>query len=73
MMDSLAGDIADDKKEKQTAIQFMNEIEMVLVYDMRAKIRGAKERLATIVKARDYMTDRSPSMKQLLEYVALSV
>ena len=69
--DEMAGDIADEKILKQEAIQFMNELESALVHEKGVK--GAKEKLEAVIKAREYMRDRAPSMKQLLEYVALSV
>ncbi len=67
----LLDDISKEKKVKQDAIVFLNAVESV-VY----KERGAKsglQALQSIEVARKYMSDRAPSLKMLLEYVALNV
>ncbi|MDO8430636.1 MAG: hypothetical protein Q7S72_01430 [Candidatus Taylorbacteria bacterium] len=69
-MDEIAKDISDEKINKSNAVEFLAALEVVLY-----KNNGVKkpEGLKAILKAREYMNDRSPSTKQLLEFVALSV
>ncbi len=69
-VDELAKNISDEKKNKNDAQEFLAALE-VLIY----KKQGIKnpEGLRAILKAREYLNDRSPSTKQLLEYVALSL
>jgi hypothetical protein len=69
-VDEIAKDISDEKANKSDAQEFLAALEFV-VY----KKEGLKNTkgLKAILKARDYMNDRSPSIKQLLEYVAMSV
>jgi DNA polymerase III delta prime subunit len=67
-VDDIAKDISDEKLNKSDAIEFLAALE-VIIY----KKYGTKkpEVLKAILKARDYMNDRSASVKQLLEFVAL--
>ncbi len=69
-VDRLAKEISDEAKNKSDAIEFLSALE-VLVY----KKQGIENPggLKAILKAREYINDRSPSIKQLLEYVALSL
>jgi DNA polymerase III delta prime subunit len=65
---SLMDDISKEKKTKQDAIEFLNGVEAVL-YE-----KGVKENLKSleaIQMVRKYIHDRAPSIKMLLEYVAL--
>jgi len=68
---SLVEDITKEKKTKQDAIDFLNNIQSV-VYGSKGSKSG-KQALETIEKARTYMNDRAPSLKMLLEYVALNI
>lgn len=69
-VDEIAKDISDEKAKKSDAQEFLAALEFVLYKkDGLKNIKGLK----AILKARDYMNDRSPSVKQLLEYVAMSV
>jgi DNA polymerase-3 subunit delta' len=69
-VDEIAKDISDEKKNKSDAQEFLAALEFALYKkDGLKNIKGLK----AILKARDYMNDRSPSIKQLLEYVAMSV
>lgn len=67
-VDELAKKISDEEATKSDALQFLAELESVLHKNGVEKNSNA---LKAIMKARDYMNDRSPSTKQLLEYVAL--
>ena len=66
----LVDDISKEKKTKQDAIDFLNACEECLYAQ---GIRGNKEALKVIDTARMYMHDRAPSLKMLLEYVAMNV
>jgi DNA polymerase III delta prime subunit len=68
---SLVEDISKDKKTKQDAIDFLNVLEQLL-YDQKG-VKKASLELETIAHARSYLTDRAPSVKMLLEYVAMVV
>ena len=59
------------RKTKQDAITFLNAIQEV-VYKEQGVNKG-KFALESIEQARMYMNDRAPSVKMLLEYVALSI
>ena len=67
-VDDLAKRISDEKAMKSDAQEFLNALEIVIY-----KKNGSKntKALKAILKARDYLNDRSPSIKQLLEYTAL--
>lgn len=69
-MDELAKDISDENKSKNDAQEFLAALEYQIY-----KSKGIKEKRAinAILKAREYINDRSPSVKQLLEFVALSL
>jgi DNA polymerase III delta prime subunit len=67
-MEDLAKDLADEKISKSEIIEFLSALEVVLY-----RKNGLKEEkaLKSILKAREYMNDRSPSVKQLLTFVAI--
>ncbi len=67
----LVEDISKEKKTKQDAIIFLNTVQEVVYTEQGVK--KAKKTLETIEQARMYMNDRAPSVKMLLEYVALNV
>lgn len=69
-VDELAKDISDEKKNKSDAQEFLATLELVMYKKYGLEKSDA---LKAILKARDYLNDRSPSVKQLLEYVALSL
>jgi DNA polymerase III delta prime subunit len=65
----LVDDISKEKKPKQDAIEFLNALEDSLYSDTpRTKNLQAFEAIST---ARKYIHDRAPSLKMLLDYVAL--
>ena len=70
LVDKLAADIADEKKPKSAALDFCADLSKHLHHDGVEK--NAKT-LAAIAQAESYLRDRAPSIKQLLEYVALRV
>ena len=67
----LMEDITKEKKTKKDAIDFLNAIQSV-IYTKRG-VKTGKIALESIETARKYMNDRSPSMKMLLEYVAMNI
>ena len=71
MIKKVTEDIKKEKKTKQDVINFLNAIQMV-VYKEKGVTEG-KLALEAIEQTRNYMQDRSPSVKMLLEYVALNV
>jgi DNA polymerase-3 subunit delta' len=69
-VDEIAKKISEEELNKSDAQEFLAALEFV-VYK-KDGLKNSKG-LKAILKARDYMNDRSPSIKQLLEYVAMSV
>ncbi len=67
----LIDDISKEKKTKQDAIDFLNTIQVV-IYEEKG-VKEGKSALEAIEIARNYIHDRAPSVKMLLEYVALSI
>ena len=69
----MADDIADEKKTKADAVSFLNSVEKVL----REKIGKRKftpseaEAFEELIKFRGYLYDRAPSVKMILEHLAL--
>ncbi len=66
----LVDDISDEKRPKQDAIDLLNAVQLQIYSDGSAKTDIKK--LEVIEKARSYMNDRAPSIKMLLEFVALN-
>jgi len=68
-VDEIAKDISDEKLSKSDAVEFLAALEFV-VYKKSGNTKGNV--MKSILQAREYMNDRSASIKQLLESVALS-
>jgi len=68
----LVEDITKEKKTKQDVINFLDAIQAV-VYEEKGVRRSTLRELEVIETARKYIHDRAPSVKMLLEYVALNV
>ncbi len=67
----LADEVSKDKKTKQDVINFIYSIQD---YIYREKgVQGAPKSLEVIETALKYINDRSPSVKMLLEYIALNI
>ena len=66
----LMEEITKEKKSKQDALDFLDALEAELY--QRGPAKGATALSATEL-ARRYARDRSPSLKMLLEYVAMTV
>jgi DNA polymerase III delta prime subunit len=64
-VDDMAKEIADEDLPKSVASELVSAI--------AEEVRGDRKALSASLKALDYMRDRSASVKQLLEYVALRV
>ena len=69
-VDEMAKDISDEKLKKSDAQEFLSLLESAIY--KKDGLKNTKG-LRAILKAKDYMNDRSPSVKQLLEYIALSI
>jgi DNA polymerase III delta prime subunit len=67
----LVEDITKEKKTKQDAINFLDAIQAV-VYEEKG-VKSARPSLEVIETSRKYIHDRAPSVKMLMEYVALNV
>lgn len=67
----LLDEISKEKRPKHDAIDFLNAIQ-ASVYDKKGAVEGKKALESTMV-ATKYMYDRAPSLKMLLEYVALNI
>lgn len=66
----LTEEISKEKKTKQDAINFLNEIEQALY--SKGITSDTLKSLETLSMSRKYINDRAPSLKILLESVALS-
>ena len=70
LVDKLAADISDGKKPKSDALEFCAG----LSHHLRAGgIEKNAAALVALAQTESYLRDRAPSVKQLLEYVALCV
>ncbi|MES2087501.1 MAG: hypothetical protein V4467_00755 [Patescibacteria group bacterium] len=69
----LADDIKDEKKTKAEALRLIEGVEEILYQKFKDKKGLSPKILVDIEKCRDYMLDRSASVKMLLEYVSLIV
>lgn len=72
---ALTESISKEKKTKQDTIDFINAIESA-VYgagDSKEQLVMNQKAFEAIALARNYIHDRAPSVKMLLEYVALNV
>lgn len=68
--DKLSADISDGKKPKSAALEFCADLSKLL-HDSGIEKNAAP--LAAIARTESYLRDRAASVKQLLEYMALSV
>ncbi|MDE2041136.1 MAG: hypothetical protein KGI59_01985 [Patescibacteria group bacterium] len=68
---SFVDDISKDKKTKRDAVNFLDDIQRAMYSGTSVRAHAAA--LEIIETARTYMTDRAPSIKMLLEYVALAI
>ncbi|MBI4120698.1 MAG: hypothetical protein HY457_00360 [Parcubacteria group bacterium] len=66
----LLGDIIEEK-DKHKARAFLDELERVMYAE--DKVQGTESALRDIEKCRGYLDSRSPSVKMILEHVALIV
>ncbi|MEK9184892.1 MAG: hypothetical protein AAB866_01860 [Patescibacteria group bacterium] len=67
MVKSLVEDIQDEKKSKADAIELVNGIECELV------AKKDFRRIEEIIKLKNYLSDRAPSVKKILEHIALII
>jgi DNA polymerase III delta prime subunit len=68
----LVDEISKEKKTKQDAIDFLDAIQSIFYLTHKPSIDTLASYQA-IERARNYLNDRAPSVKMLLEYVALNV
>jgi len=75
----LVDEIAKEKKTKQDAVDFVSAVEAVIYENINNSGKSKdgllknKKALEAIGLARNYIHDRAPSVKMLLEYMALNV
>ncbi|KKW35943.1 hypothetical protein A2852_02135 [Candidatus Adlerbacteria bacterium RIFCSPHIGHO2_01_FULL_54_23] len=70
----LDGRVEAGEGTKDRAREFINALELELYYRFsKFRTSEAREDLEDIAKVRDYMRDRSPSLKMLLEHLAVSL
>lgn len=62
-----------EDKDKEKAISFLNNLEVILREKIDFSSKEQAETLGEIIKCRDYLNDRAPSIKLLLEHIALIV
>lgn len=67
----LTDDISKEKKTKRDAIELLDAVQAAVYRDKG--IKQGRDALESIEKARSYMSDRAPSMKMLLESVAMAI
>lgn len=75
MVKKIADKISDEEASRSVAIEFLNDVEKELLKESGTADSKIKNLLIfeEINKCRDYAGDRSPSVKMLLEHVAISV
>ncbi len=69
-VDNMAKEISDDNLSKKDAIEFLNKLEAFMY---KKGVQENSNLLNKIIKAKDYIKDKSSSIKQLLEYVVLNM
>ncbi|MDO8482666.1 MAG: hypothetical protein Q7S86_02510 [bacterium] len=73
LIKKLADDIKDEKLTRTDALVLLQKIESVLYQKARNDEKLPGQLFEDLEMCRDYMSDRSASVKMLLEYVALVV
>lgn len=66
-------EISKEKRPKHDAVELLGALERLIRGKGQASLVKSADALKAISLARGYATDRAPSLKMLLEYVALSV
>ncbi len=61
--------LKDDEGVRERVLDFVNGLEVLLAKDIKKNAQALED----IAMARDYLADRSPSIKMLLEHLALVV
>ena len=69
-VDEMAKKIGDEEISKIHAVEFIEKLESILYEN---GIEKNKKALESVLKVRDYINDRSSSVKQLLEYLVLNI
>ncbi|KKU26187.1 MAG: DNA-directed DNA polymerase, partial [Candidatus Magasanikbacteria bacterium GW2011_GWA2_46_17] len=71
LIKKLADDIKDERRTKTDALVLLQSIESVLYQKYRRDGKNPDKLFEDLEMCRDYLSDRSSSVKTLLEYVAL--
>ena len=70
-VDAMAAAVSEGTTAKHETVDFLNRLESTLY--AQKDLVGNVATFSAIARARSYMNDRAPSVKMLLEYVALNV
>jgi DNA polymerase III delta prime subunit len=73
MIKELSEDIKDEKESKIEVVNFFNGLEKELSKDIDFKNKALTKSLEDIEKMRLYAGEQSPSLKMLMEYLALTL
>lgn len=73
MIKEFASEISDDEKSRADVIVFLAELERMIKLESSARKSEQMKVLADIAMAKKYLMDRAPSVKMLLEHIALSL
>jgi len=75
MIKKLMNSVSDEEKSKMEVVKFINSIESELINktDFLKSEKKSLKVFEEIEKIRQYASDASPSLKMLLEYIALTV
>lgn len=71
LVKKLADDIKNEKKTKTNALVILQDIEAILYHKAKTEGKLPHKLFEDLEMCRNYMSDRSASVKMLLEYVAL--
>ncbi|MEI6528455.1 MAG: hypothetical protein WCO10_02165 [bacterium] len=71
MIKKITDGIADETMDKSSAIDFLKEIESAI--GKRKKERKDLDKVEKVEKAISYLNDEAPSVKMILEYVAMAL
>ncbi len=73
LVKKLADDIKDEKKTRADALDFLHEIELTLYQKTKQEGKLPDKMFKQLEICRDYLNDRSASVKMILEYVAFII
>ena len=69
----LAESISDEEESKIQVVKFFNALEMEIAKKADMKDKNIVWVLESLEKVRQYSNEQSPSLKMLMEYVAMTI